>query len=115
MIYTLIVSSNHLTDGRNALLQAEELIQQQNQINHIYFIFDGVYTANKYIEMPSDEFDLKQAWSDFASKHKVRLSICAASGFRRGITPETLASGFSMSSIGELVESCNAADKVLTA
>ncbi len=115
MLYTLIVSSNHLTNGRYALQLAEDLIAQNAQINRIYFLFDGVYVANKYIDMPTDEFDLTRAWTDFALQHNIPLSVCAASGLRRGIVSENLADGFTIGSIGELVESCAAAQKVFYA
>lgn len=115
MIYTLIISSNHLTNGRNALQLAQELLAQKAQINRIYFLFDGVYVANKFIDMPTDEFDLTSAWTAFAQQHKVPLSVCAASGYRRGIVDQNLAAGFSFGSIGELVESCTMADKVISA
>ena len=58
MIHTLIVLSNHLTTGRKALQLAQEIIDQKHQINKIYFLFDGVFVANRFIDMPTDEFDL---------------------------------------------------------
>lgn len=115
MIYTLIVTSNHLTKGRNALQLAQELLAKSAQINRIYFLFDGAYVANKYIDMPTDEFDLTNAWVDFAKQNQLRLSVCTASGLRRGISRDNLAEGFTFGSIGELVESCAAANEVLTA
>lgn len=114
MIYTLIVNSNHLTTGRNALQLAQDLLAQKQQINCIYFLFDGAYVANKFIDMPTDEFDLTKAWSEFAKQNNVPLSVCAASGLRRGIIQNNLAEGFYLGSIGELVESCAAADNVVT-
>lgn len=115
MIYTLIITSNHLTNGQHALSMAQNLLADGNQINKIYFLFDGAYVANKLIDMPSDEYDLTRAWSAFALEHKINLHVCQASALRRGITKEILSPGFISGSIGELVESCLAADKVLTA
>src|SRR5579862_1894779 len=115
MIYTLIVSSNHLTTGRQALQLAQDILAQHDQINRIYFLFDGAYVANKYIDMPTDEFNLTKAWADFAANHDLQLAVCSASGLRRGISQETVAMGFCLGSIGELLESCNAADQVLYA
>lgn len=114
MLYTLIVTSNHLTTGRQALNLATDLLRQNNQINRIYFLFDGAYVANKFIDMPTDEFNLTAAWNEFAQQHGVPLSVCSASGLRRGISKQSIADGFSFGSIGELVESCAAADKVLS-
>lgn len=113
MIYTLIVTTNHLTNGRNALKIAEELLSTDNKINCIYFLFDGTYVANKFIDMPTDEFDLTRAWSDFAAKNAIQLSVCSASGLRRGIADGSIANQFKFGSIGELLSNCNVADKVL--
>lgn len=114
MIYTLIVLSNHLTVGRHALTMAQEIIAKKNTINSIYFLFDGVAVANKFINMPSDEFDLTTEWHTFATQHNITLEVCNASCMRRGINATNLAPGFALSSIGKLVENCAAATKVLT-
>lgn len=113
MIYSLIVLNNHLTTGRNALDIAIELVQNHT-INQIYFLFDGVYAANKYIDMPVDEFDLTKAWENFSKTHNIPLIICSASGLRRGIVENTIANGFRLGTIGQLVEGCDNADKVLS-
>lgn len=115
MIYTLIVCSNHLTQGRNALQLAEELVASGGTISLIYFLFDGVYVANRFIDIPTDEFNLNDAWRDFAQQHQVKLSVCMASGLRRGISKHSIANGFDFASIGELVESCQKSDEVITA
>lgn len=114
MIYTLIVTSNHLTNGQNALQVATDLLSQQHTIKQIYFVFDGAYVANRFIDMPTDEFDLTTAWREFAQQHKVPLNVCSASGLRRGISKESIAQGFMFGSIGEMLTSCNASDRVLT-
>jgi tRNA 2-thiouridine synthesizing protein D len=114
MNYVLIVKSNHLTTGRQALQTAQDLLKQQHKISCIYFLFDGVYVANKYIDMPSDEFNLTKAWQDLSIANDLSLLVCAASGFRRGIVAETIADRFIFGSIGQLVDGCDQAKQVLT-
>ena len=114
MIYTLIIYSNHLTNGRNALEVAQDLLAQNHTINYIYFLFDGAYVANKFIDMPTDEYDLSKAWRQFAAVNNIDLSVCSASGLRRGISQESIAEHFRFGSIGEFVTHCTAADKVLS-
>lgn len=114
MIYTLIVTSNHLTNGRNALQVALDLLAQKHALKQIYFVFDGAYVANRFIDMPTDEFDLTKAWQEFAQQHKVPLNVCNASGLRRGISKDSIAPGFKFGSIGEMLTSCNTSDRVLT-
>lgn len=102
MQQVLIVRSSHSPD----------LARVTNQISLVYFLFDGVYVANKYIEMPSDEPNYTQAWQQLAKQHDMQLLVCPASGSRRGITKETIAPGFRFGTIGELVEACAQAQKV---
>jgi tRNA 2-thiouridine synthesizing protein D len=114
MKYALIVRSNHLTGGLQALQFARALIAQQHSITGIYFLFDGAYVANKLIDMPSDELNLTAEWTKFAQLNNLDLLICAASGMRRGIVADNLAPGFKLGSIGQLVEACDQADQVVT-
>lgn len=113
MIYTLIIRSNHLTNNYSALNFAKALLEQQHIINNIYFLFDGVYLANKLIDMPNDEFNLQAEWSNLAKQYSLKLNVCAASGLRRGIDAQNMAKGFTHGSIGELVASCDVADRVV--
>lgn len=77
-------------------------------------MFDGAYIANSLIDMPSDEYNLTNSWTDLATQHNIKLSVCAASGLRRGITTQNMANGFTRGSIGELVASCDVADRVIS-
>jgi sulfur relay protein TusD/DsrE len=114
MIYTLIIRSNHLNNNYNALSFAQELLKLQHSINIIYFLFDGSYIANAFIDPPTDEYNFTAAWTQLAQQHNVKLSVCAASGLRRGIVAHNIAPGFNIGSIGELVASCDSADRVVT-
>ena len=114
MIYTLIVRSSHLKNNYNALQFARILLTQAHQINCIYFLFAGAYTANKFISMPSDEPNIAMQWSEFSQQHNLPLKVCDASAARRGINASNLLTGFKLGSIGELVESCDLADRVIT-
>ena len=113
MKFALIVRNSHLNNNYSALKFAQSAVLQHT-ISCIYFVFDGAYTADKYIDMPTDEFNLSRSWSEFASKYNIDLLVCAASGLRRGISETNLAQGFKMGSIGQLVQSCDEADRVLS-
>jgi tRNA 2-thiouridine synthesizing protein D len=114
MKFTLIVRNNHLQSGNQGLQFAQQLLAQQQQIDCIYFLFDGVYLANPAIDMPTDEPNLAHAWSEFSIQNNISLNICAASALRRGINTDNLAPGFVVSSIGHLVQSCDDADRVVS-
>ncbi len=114
MIFTLIVRTNHLNHSHSALSFARSLIAQQHNINCIYFLFDGTYIASNVIDLPSDEPNISHAWSLFAQQNNIDLSVCAASSYRRGVIAESLAPGFELGSMGQLVESCDLADRVVS-
>lgn len=114
MIYTLIIRSHHLQNTYNAINFAQALLSQQHTINYIYFLFDGAYTANINIDMPTDEPNLSQQWSELAQNNNLILHVCASSALRRGINVNNLASSFAMGSIGQLVESADQADRVVS-
>lgn len=114
MLYTLLVSSSHLNNNFDTLALAQDLINNQHQISTIFFIFDGAYTANAFIDLPTDEPNISKQWVDFAQNHQIRLVVCSASAARRGICHTNLAPGFNLGSIGELVESCDTADHVVS-
>jgi len=114
MLYTLVVKSSHLNNNPDAMALALDLIHHKHQVTAIFFLFDGAYTANAFIDMPTDEPNISQQWSEFAQAHDIRLVVCSASAARRGICATNLARGFNLGSIGELVESCDAADRVVS-
>ena len=114
MIFTIITRSSHLQNSRNALELANSLLKQKHTINCIYFIFDGAYNANNNIDLPSDEYEATRAWSKLAQDYNLILAVCAASAARRGITIDCIAPGFTLGSIGQLVEACDTADRVVT-
>ncbi len=114
MQFTLIVRTNHLDNTHSALEFAKAVLEQQHNLNFIYFMLDGAYTANKNIDMPTDEPDLSQAWRQFAITHNVEICVCTASALRRGINQTNLATGFKLGSIGQLVAACDVADRVVS-
>ncbi len=114
MLYTIVVQSSHLNNNSEALALAQELLNNKHKISVIFFLFDAAYTANAFIDMPTDEPNISQQWSAFAKQHSIKLIVCSASAARRGIVAANLADGFNLGSIGELVESCDAADHVVS-
>jgi tRNA 2-thiouridine synthesizing protein D len=114
MLFTVIVRHDHLTNVNGTLALVQALINKHHKLNTIFFLFDGAYTANAFIDMPTDEPNISKMWSELAHKYQIRLVVCSASAARRGICATNLAPGFNLGSIGELVESCDAADRVVS-
>jgi len=113
MLLTVIVSHDHLTNVNDSLALVQALINERHTINTVFFLFNGAYTANAFIDMPTDEPNISQLWSELALTHQIRLVVCSASAARRGICVTNLAPGFNLGSIGELVASCDESERVL--
>lgn len=107
----LIVRSDHLNSKAFEFAQTH---CKEHPFVLIYFIFDGAYTANKYIDMPTDEPNLSRKWQELAQQYNLALVVCPASAARRGIIDTNLATSFRFGSIGELVEACGQADQVVS-
>ncbi len=113
MIFTLIVRSNLYTSN-SALQFANAIIQEQHKINAVYFLLDGAYHANQFIDLPTDEPNMNLQWRQFSQINDIDLIVCAASGLRRGVNANNLLNRFKIGSIGQLVESCAQADRVVS-
>lgn len=66
----------------------------------VFFLADGVWNALKTISPASDEWDPLQFFQKCSES--AALFYCEAAGARRGVTPESAASFFRMSSLAEL-------------
>ena len=95
----------------SALKFVQTALSMQHTIQVVFFYQDGVVLANKFINLPKDEINIQHNWQDIQD---TRLLICSSSALRRGISEEHLASGFTFSSLGKLIEECSVADRVIT-
>ncbi|WOH38363.1 sulfurtransferase complex subunit TusD [Thalassotalea fonticola] len=119
--FSLVVTTSPIDNKTNtALAFANELVQQGHTINGIFFYQDGVLSANKYVQAPSDEINLLTAWADFNKHTSTPLHLCITAGERRGLTDSddeqlnhNIHAAFTISGLGELVVLTSAADKVV--
>ena len=109
----------------SALLFADAVVRAGHELTRVFFYHDGVLVANRLIAPPQDEQDISIAWQTFAEAHRVELVACIASCLRRGILDEkeasrygkdasSLAPGFIISGLGQLVDATMNADRVVT-
>ena len=109
----------------SALHFARAVLASGHEISRVFFYHDGVYTGNSLTSPPQDEPDLTAEWSDFGLKHNLDLVLCVASALRRGVIDETeaqryeknssnLAPGFTISGLGQLIDSALNADRLVT-
>lgn len=114
-------SQSHLS----ALRFAEALAETDHELTRVFFSGDAVTIANRLVVTPQGEQDLAQRWRLLADKLNTELIICVSASLQRGIIDKaeseryekpcfTASEPFIISGLGQLVEACLLADRVIT-
>ena len=118
MIFTIAVLGGPYDSQSNlhAFKFAQSVIESGHHINRVFFFHEGVRIALEQRELSQEEFDYNKAWRELSSEHDVELNVCISSGGRRGVvknetTNSTLAEGFELVGLGQLVEAISSGDK----
>lgn len=127
MIFSLaIYSAPYSSQASYSAYQfAQALLQQEHQLHRIFFYQDGVYNASSLCAPPQDETNLTAAWATLATKYRIDMVVCVAAALRRGILDKeeaeryskpanNLASPFSISGLGQLLEAAVVSDRLIT-
>lgn len=93
---------------------AKAALEKGHEIYRVFFYYDGVLNATRHSEPPSDDRNVIKNWQKLAEDHKVDLVVCVAAGLRRGIVEDSLAPGFRISGLGQLIEAGIQADRLVT-
>ncbi|MDF9391694.1 MULTISPECIES: sulfurtransferase complex subunit TusD [Methylococcus] len=84
----------------------------------VFFYYDGVYNAQ--VSSFAGEDDLSARWSTLAHEHGLDLVLCVSAAQRRGLVSTegrdegSLAPGFRIGGLGQWVDACLKADRLLT-
>lgn len=90
-------------------------LTKNHQILRIFFYLDGVYTGSVLNSPPTEEFNLLTAWQDLVQRYSLDLVMCVAASSRRGIIHlSNCAPEFKIAGLGQLIDACISADRVLT-
>ena len=109
----------------SALQFARAVIDAGHEIYRVFFYHDGVYCGSKNIAAPQDEPNIAAQWAEFGENSGTELILCVASALRRGMLDETEARryekenstiypAFTISGLGQLIDSNLNADRVVT-
>lgn len=109
----------------SALSFAEAVVRSGHELVRVFFYHDAVLVADRLVAPPQDERDISAAWQTFAESNDVELVACIASCLRRGILDKTeaeryekdaatIAPGFVISGLGQLIDATMNADRVVT-
>ena len=90
-------------------------LEKGHEVPRVFFYHDGVNVSTRLTVPPQDERHIQKNWSALAKDHGVDLVVCIAAAQRRGILDEneasrqgkdasTIAEGFRISGLGQLIE-----------
>jgi tRNA 2-thiouridine synthesizing protein D len=92
-------------------------IAKRHEVIRVFFYFDGVLTgAMPVTAYPERRFDTA-AWSQLARDHQLDLVLCVSAAERRGLgcgeTFREVAPGFRLGGLGQWVDACLCAERVV--
>ena len=92
---------------------AKAALEKGHEIYRVFFYYDGVLNATRYAEPPTDDRNVAKNWQKLAEQYNLDLVVCVAAGLRRGIVADSLAPGFRISGLGQLIETGIQADRLV--
>lgn len=111
--------------SHSAIRFAQALLVQGHVLETVFFYHDGVYNAARMQYPPQDEPSIVKQWQTLGEESGASLQVCIAASIKRGITTEaeakrygepveTLAPGFELAGLGQLVQATAVCDRVMT-
>lgn len=99
----------------HALQFCRACVRNGHQIARVFFYHEGVYAALAGRVAPQDEADITAEWLELAAEHTFELAVCIANGLKRGvingseaerygIEHPSLAPGFELVGLGQLID-----------
>lgn len=127
MQYTLLVLSSP-ADGHcllTAVRVAEAILRAGHALNTVFFSDAATAVGLVTLSTPQDEVSAQRAWQALAAAHGLELVLCVASALQRGVVgadelsldsalAPSLAEGFCIGGLGQLIAATHTADRVLT-
>lgn len=91
---------------------AQAVLKAGHVIGRVFFYKDAVAVGNRYA---ADEGDERTAWRELAQRGGFELAVCVAAAERRGIVEgKSLAEGFVIVGLGQLIEAMENSDRLVT-
>lgn len=108
----------------SALNFARAAIHAGHRVMRVFFFSDGVVAGNTQSVPAPDSDGLTAQWAAIAAANNVDLVVCSTSAVRRGVLDAgearrhdrapSLDSHFDIAGLGQWVEACLLADRVIT-
>ncbi len=118
-ISLLVQGAPHSTTAcEQALNFAQAVVRKNHTLYRVFFYKDAVSIANGTYKLPSDEWNVQEAWLEFARDNNVELMVCIGAAQRRGISEASLPndgkSEFQIVGLGQFIEATIESDRVVT-
>lgn len=123
--FALLVMGGIATQAPHSALNfARAALAAKHRVLRVFFFGDGVAAGSAQNVPAPDTPAIAEQWATLAAQHDIDLVVCATSAVRRGVLDAgeanrhdravTLQTGFDISGLGQWVEACLLADRVLT-
>lgn len=108
-----------------ALAFTRAAVATGHRIIRVFFFHDGVHCGNDLAIPVAGQQSIAMQWAELAQQYDIDLVICVASALKRGIlndseakryakSANSLHPQFELSGLGQWVEACALADRVVT-
>ena len=127
MIYSLLLLSSPVSGhgSRTAAQFAQCVLARGHTIRRVFFLDAGTLASSGTSVFAQDESDPVRLWVALAEQHAVELVICISSALKHGTLDNTEANRherpgptidplFSVAGLGQLVDACAHADRLIT-
>lgn len=114
MRFDLLVQGAPLSTGapERALRFARAAVDSRHQIGRIFFYSEAVTVANRFA---ADDSGTRDHLARLASEAGFELAVCVTAAARRGILAnESLADGFVIVGLGQLIEAIEESDRLVS-
>jgi tRNA 2-thiouridine synthesizing protein D len=122
----LVLGAPHSTASEQSAWQfAQAALHAGHKVFRVFFFHDAVQCGSALQVPAPEEPGVPERWSQLAREHDVDLVVCVASAVKRGVIDDgearrhqrsggNLAAGFDLSGLGQWVEACLVADRVVS-
>lgn len=102
----------------SALDFAQSVVDSEHDLFRVFFYQDAVAIGARHFDTPPDEPNLQRRWLALNEQHGIELVICVSAAQRRGISQssahDTVADGFTVSGLGQLIEAMLESDRLVS-
>ena len=113
MRLSLLVQGEPCTSSAplNALAFARAAVAAGHVIGRVFFYKDAALLGSRFA---ADEQGLRDGWTKLAAHADFELAVCISAAARRGIVEEhSLADGFTIVGLGQMIEAMEESDRLV--